>query len=252
MTTKISNSAVATTLFTASGAAISDSSQPTLDKTSASGPGTSSSDNAVFRQATKIETSDINQSIAQVYNGTLIGTVSSLGANGQNTVVTFGSSHNAAIGDFILFNKSGNLGKVTRILSDTALDVNIPQSTASANIGTGAGSESYLLGKDAFKDRDYQVLFTSSNVLAGEANKAIEGGSTTPNRDVNNSESIRTVMTASGIRAGNWNEYSGSWTVEPIERDDTSIVNPATDTAFSGNGFVNYQFGSNVPTGVSY
>lgn len=91
------------------------------------------------------------------------------------------------------------------------------------------------------------IAIQTTDTIRGTSNTAILGGATEPNRDVNNAVEIRGDGVASAIRAGYWHEYSGTWTTDPTAVNETAIIQPQVDSAYSGTGRVTYQYGAGSP-----
>ncbi len=257
----IANSQVATTIYDTAGSAIS--SQPNNKKTRFVG-GTVATDSAANITAASNpdnEPSTVKPSLFGYTYGTPLtdigGSYSSNDVGGSNfgLVYTTSLSITLKVGDSILT----NTGKVVTVAS-FGTDSN-PNDTVffktedgtnllvaeSSTYFTSSGERAWLLTNDVFKSgEDNKFIQIGVASLANSTNDAIQGAATGPNRNVNQTEALRTVMTASGIRAGNWNEYSGSWAVDPIERDDTSIL--GTDASIGAKKTTYNLGGSTVNT----
>lgn len=177
------------------------------------------------------------------------------GVYANNLEITFLSSiaDLLNVGDYLLTNQNKLISVVT-VPSDTTIQVDIQQDERTDFI-TGSSGAGLIekVDNDAIKgarEGEFMAIGLADNI-AGSANTAILGGSTEPNRGLHASESTRTVRTATAIRSGHWNEYSGEWSTEPVNADDTSIIKSNVDTAYSGDNRVTYLYGGS-PTNSSY
>lgn len=251
------NSSVGNTIFGTNGSAIA--AQPDNTKTTAVATHTTSDNSNPVNEGYSGEHDGSTgyQAIAKAINGVTMATqfgisYSSVANNGGNLQIVFtGGPSTIKTGDRMLT----NLGYVTSVVAvaSNSITVTIPHATRSTYISADAQSlASIYLPKDFMKgarEDVFQILGYSSSV-AGASNEAIKGGGTSPNRDVNKVETIRTRRVGTAIRNNYWDEINGVFTTAPtVANDYASIPN---DLVSSGTGRVTFEFGSNNPSNSNY
>lgn len=88
--------------------------------------------------------------------------------------------------------------------------------------------------------------------IAGGAAEVNSNGNSGANRAINKLEALRTVRTASAVRAGYWNSFTGAWTTKPTSADDIALIGAdhvATPTRAVPGEFV-YRKNGNRASGV--
>ena len=255
----LANSSVGNTIFTTSGIAISTSNQPQNKKATVIG-GNFSSDTANAIGPAAVEPkSHANTSVrsalpvAAPSTGNQLAALTKLYSNpaGSPNLTASFEVNDALVGidtdDYVYI--SGYVFKITtKTLNGndpTDIIVSCP-STAAQNAVVAASSAVFIKKENIGKVQNINMISGYSSRIANSTNDAIQGAAGEPNRGVNEFEAIRTTRTATAIRAGHWNESTGSWTVNPTTADDTSII--GSDTANSGNGTVTYGGTSGTPT----
>ena len=265
MPTKIANSAAGNTIFDVNGSAITSSTQPTNNQTSSVGAGTSSSYRGQVRLGADsfenfpetrysslayiVENGDTTPDGSQVQ---LSGLISANGGAWTRYGIPTGVSAVAPNDIFV----SGD-----RVITDRGHMLTLNEVTATGvvfnapyNTGYFTNSTPYIfdMPQDIMKGsrKNVYAAIGVDATFAGDSNTAsvLRSGSTEPNRSVNAREAVRTVQTASAIRAGHWNEFAGDWDTDPTGVNDTAIFKLGIDSAYSGLGRVTYQYGGATPT----
>lgn len=232
---KIVNSAAGNSLFSpATGAALAT--QPTLDKTTTIG-GNFSSTKASGRSASgkfnPTETTSPNLfGYLETSEVAKVGTVSVVYSAGLVRVTTSGNSFGSLkVGDWILTNKN-IIAKLTYVTL-TQIRFSSYKSTTPGDYVQDGAVLVYKINSRVFdKVLPYSPVSigATTKVGLGAANDAIKSGSTTPNRSLNKKETIKTLHTATAIRAGYWNVYTGEFSIAPTAKTDiTSETNIASD-----------------------
>lgn len=139
------------------------------------------------------------------------------------------NSHSLVVGDAVNISgsTSGNLDGVHKVTAKDAntFTTNVPY-VASATPGTYA----LVAGRFASMTAEqYIMLGYTSSVANGQATRVGFGADYGIRRSIHKLEAMRTRRVATAIRAGYWNEYSGSFTTAPTNAND--IATWGTDDA---------------------
>ena len=98
------------------------------------------------------------------------------------------------------------------------------------------------------------VAIRYTTTLAGISNTFLLSGSSNPSerRIVNKTESVRTNRSATSIRAGNFNIYTGQFSVAPTVASDSFGTDNAASPTAAVPGKLVYKIGNPVPFSKNY
>lgn len=189
--------------------------------------------------------------------------ITSVAASGGVAVYTL-NSHSLVVGSLIYVTDTN--GKVTGVQRVTAKDTNT--FTTDKTYVSGAGTLAYYLssGTLAYSPARYSVMRKVSTTINGTANTALLTGAA-PDKYRQSPKKVKTAFRhdgkATAIRAGYWNEYSGTWSTAPTATN-TSIGDVAGSTVTDGTadheanvsrlfrGELTYRDGSPTPQSDDY
>lgn len=247
----IVNSAVANTIFSTAGTPIS--SQPDNSKTKFAGPTVSNNrgSNVDTGQYTNDNPSGLVQGMVGFVDADSLGSISAItnsSGNTQFSVAALNPPSQDKVGSLLLTNK-GYLFKILSIVPASSAEdpydivLDIPYGSRNDFINSSSLSDVLsAVNLDSIKPNKVgkYIFLGDTDEIAGSSNKAIQGGASSPNRDVNSSASTRTIHVGAQIRAGSWNKYTGTWATAPTGVDDTALINSANDKAHSGDGRISF------------
>lgn len=152
-------------------------------------------------------------------------TLTSVADNGSGFCRFTKSSHGLSVGDVISVtgSTSGNVDgvqKVTAVPTSGTFDTDKAYTAAAT-----AGVWKTVAGRFASMTAEQYIMRGyASSVANGQATTTGFGGDPENKRSIHKVESLRTVRTATAIRAGYWNEFSGTWSTDPTNADDISTA----------------------------
>jgi hypothetical protein len=94
-----------------------------------------------------------------------------------------------------------------------------------------------------------------SSTLAGTINNAtLLSGAAVPGliRSIHKMEVVRVTRVATALRAGYWNEVTGSWTIAPVTAVDVLETDNAANPTRTNPGSLVYKTGAPTPTSDEY
>jgi hypothetical protein len=114
-------------------------------------------------------------------------------------------------------------------------------------------------GTFAYQAAGVYIMRTVTTTISGTANTLLRSGGSyhSGRRPIHKRESVRTIRTATAIRANYWNEFSGSWDTDPTAANDMSLfeTNGADEVAAPTQtkpGELVYRTGAPTPTQADY
>jgi len=189
--------------------------------------------------------------------------ITSVAASGGVAVYTL-NSHDLVVGSLIYVTDTN--GKVTGVQRVTEKDTNT--FTTDKTYISGAGTLAYYLasGTLAYNPARYSVIRKVSTTINGTANTALLTGAA-PSKYRQTPHKVLTAFRhdgkATAIRAGYWNEYSGSWSTAPTATNSsigdisrstvtTGLADHEANVSRSFRGELTYMDGSLTPNSEDY
>ena len=187
-------------------------------------------------------------------------------------MATVQSDGSSAVTDTSTVNNGGvskNVGTSSTVLSNSALGTpdrgGVFGSTPVDNATIDYADKALSAGTFKSENQRGVIQRVTSTLAGGVSNDFLTHAADDVSnaRSIARQEVVTTTRTTTAIRAGNWNEYSGSWTTPPttatdpfynIADDDTQAT--STDDAASPTrsvpGELTYKLGQPTPVNVDY
>lgn len=216
------------------------------------GSNTTSADNGLEKQRSTASIY-LSQVSSGLFTNFSVSNVTDLGAAYDSEIST---TNNIAdlirVGDICMV-YAGSVSSPSATAISTIRDFTVESiSFDDPGIATGSVSGLVVLNRNVMHDFRTNVIFGYTPTLANVATTAIKSGSTAPNRNNNRTEKVRTTRTGSAIRAGYWNEFTGSWSTAPTTADDSSALSITSDNGPTASSKITYMITGKVPTRVAY
>ena len=125
----------------------------------------------------------------------------------------------------------GNIGETTKFSSNSLGEGN-PITT----IVSGVNNFISVTAGTWNQQTQFNNIVRATTTIAGVSNNALLAGASDSANDANNplqAATMRVRLYKTGVRAGNWNEYSGSWSSDPtvVESGGWDIAASADDSS---------------------
>jgi hypothetical protein len=172
--------------------------------------------------------------------------ITSVAASGGFAVYTL-NSHALVVGDII--NVTDTNGIVNGSQRVTAKDTNTFTTTKPYVSGAGTMTYKKVTGNFAtMTDGDYVMMLVTTD-LAGASNDSLLSAASFARRPIHKLEAMRTTRTATAVRAGFWNVYTGEWSTKPTSANDISDwgTDDAAVPTYAVPGELVYRDGSASP-----
>lgn len=184
------------------------------------------------------------------------------------TVQTDGSS---AVTSSSTVNNGGvaiNVGSAATLLSNRALGANnqtVFGSTVVSDATSDYADPALSGGTFAYNNSRPTAVKLTTTLAGSESNTFLRSGASdlSSRRSIHRQEKVRTTRTATAIRAGYWNIYTGTWSTTPTTAVDAfwDIANDATSSTSTDQaasptrsvpGELTYKLGQPSPVSVDY
>lgn len=146
-----------------------------------------------------------------------------------------------------------NVGTASSVLENSSLGrVNV--GVFGSTIVDGDDTDKALSGGTIAHNHVKPISFRLTSELGGVSSSALSTTGNDPSqlRLLHKRESYKVVKTATAIRAGHWNIYTGKWTINPT----STTENPGTDNAAAVSrvapGKLVYRTGARLPVRDDY
>lgn len=146
-----------------------------------------------------------------------------------------------------------NIGTTSTVLENSGLgSVNV--GVFGSTVIDGTDTDKALSGGTIAHNHVKPLAFRLTSELGGVSNTGLSTTANDPSqvRVLHKRESYKVVKTATAIRAGFWNIYTGKWTTNPT----STTENPGTDNAASvtraAPGKLVYKTGAGLPVRDNY
>lgn len=262
MGNKIQNPSAGNVFFNTSGSAIS--AQPSVDKgRGQNGGSVSATGMSSTNLGAEIATVDV---VSTANHGVVVqakaSTVAySAAANASGNLDITATAHGVSVGDVIhLANATGtDYDGFYKVLSVPDANSIVVRGTY---VATGTGTITKYTGSIARQEAGKYIGVNITSEVNGVATRAVGAGSDFgQRRPIHKIEAVRTVKTATAIRNGYWDVYSGSWTTAPTESNDwgngwrsegTGTLDEAANPTRTKPGELVYDDGSAAPKLADY
>ena len=253
---KIVNPSAGNVYFDTTGTATTVSTQPTVNTGRAKGLGSNqtllnNSGHGVHVSAFGSKLVGGNH-LGTVFWGSAV-SITSVAAVGGYAKYTL-NSHGRSVGDVINITDTNGIVQGTQRI--TAKDANTFTTTKPYTSGAGTMTYRLATGTLGYLSAGNYVIRRVSSTLAGQANTVLRSGSSDfgQRRSIHKLEHMRTRKVATAIRAGYWDEHSGTFTTAPSVSDDASTfgTDDAANPTLSVPGELVYHTSAIIPVQDEY
>lgn len=165
-------------------------------------------------------------------------------SGGAVTKATTKNNHGVAI----------NVGSTSTVLSTRALGDAVRDTYGSKVVDGSTTDKAVSAGTFAYNNQEPTAQRLANTKGGVASTNLLNAADVSANRSVNKRQSVITRKIATGIRAGEYNLYTGLWSVTPVEVDDSAMVanDVAANPSRSVPGKLTYKLGQPVAETVNY
>jgi hypothetical protein len=141
-----------------------------------------------------------------------------------------------------------NVGTLSTVLENSSLGrANV--AVFGSTVIDGTDTDKALSGGVIAHNHVKPIAFKVTSELGGVSSSALNTTANDPSqvRLLHKRETYKVVRTATAIRAGHWNIYTGKWTVNPTSTTETPGTDNAASVTRSAPGRLVYKTGARLP-----